>query len=222
MKIRLVHLLTETESEREMMSIESLSPLKEHGIEYLRHVNERYRGDAHLRHLPLYEGNHTAGHYGAFQSFRKAIDQEFDESLDALILCECDCVLSVSHGRFADLAREAVSVCREHLINYVSFGSPVANGTLWSPVVEDHPAYGSFYLTEKIILTHCIMLPRHSREYVLRQLRTNTWDAVDIWLNWAFRSTTLLPPNRFAIAKEAAAYQHEGKSLLDEVWKGRQ
>jgi hypothetical protein len=222
MNIRLVHLLTETDSEREIKSIEVLSPLKEHGIEYFQHVNERYRGDAHLRHLPLYEGNHTAGHYGAFQSFRKAIEREFDESLDALIVCECDCVLSVSHGRFADLAREAVSVCRDHLINYVSFGSPSANGNIWSPVIEDHPAYGSFYLTDKIILTHCIMLPRHSREYILRQLRTNTWDAVDIWLNWAFRSTTSLPPKRFAIAREVAAYQHEGKSLLDEVWKEKQ
>ena len=219
MKIRLVHLLKETDSEREIKSMESLSPLEGHGIEYIRHENERYRGDAHLRHLPIYPGNHTAGHYGAFQSLRKAVEQEFDESLDALMICECDCVLSVSHQRFAELAREAVYVCREHLINYVSFGSHSANGTLWSPVIEDHPAYGSFYLTEKIIMTHCIMLPRHSREYVLRQLRTNTWDAADIWLNWAFRSTTSLPPKRFAITREPAACQHEGMSLLDEVWK---
>lgn len=222
MNIRLVHLLTEIDSEREIKSIESLSALKEHGIDYVQHINRRYVGDAHLSHSPVYVGNHTAGHYGAFQSFRKAIEQEFEESLDALIICECDCVLSVPRERFAEMAREGSKICREHLINYVSFGSPSANGNIWSPVVEDHPNYGSFYLTDKIILTHCIMLPRHSREYILRQLRTNTWDAVDIWLNWAFRSTTLLPPKRFAIARTPAAYQHEGKSLLDEVWKGRQ
>lgn len=222
MNIKLVHLLTETDSEREIKSIESLSSLKNHGIEYVQHINQRYTGDAHLSHRPVYVGNHTAGHYGAFQSFRKAIEQEFDDSLDAILICECDCILSVSHCRFAELAREAVSVCREHLINYVSFGSPVANGILCSPMIEGHPAYGSFYLTDKIILTHCIMLPRHSREYVLRQLRSNTWDAVDIWLNWAFRSATLLPPKRFAITRTPAAHQHEGKSLLDGVWKGRQ
>jgi hypothetical protein len=222
MKIRLVHLLTETDAEREIKSMESLSPLSAHGIEYIQHVNERYRGDAHLTHSPLYEGNHTPGHYGAFRSLRKAIEQEFDEDVDALIICECDCVLSVSHERFAELAQEAVGICREHLINYVSFGSHSANGILWSPVIEDHPAYGSFYLTEKIIMTHCILFPRHSREYLLRQLKTNTWDAADIWLNWSFRSTSELPPKRFAITREPAAMQHEGMSLLDEVWKEKQ
>lgn len=222
MKIRLVHMLTETDAEREIISVESLSPLESHGIEYIQHVNERYRGDAHRSHAPVYQGNHTAGHYGAFQSFRKAIEQEFTEDLDAILICECDCVLSVSPERFSEMAREAASVCKEHLINYVSFGSAYANGTLWSPVIEDHPNYGSFYLTDKIILTHCIMLPRHSREYILRQLRTNSWDALDIWLNWAFRSTTAIAPNRFAMAREAAAHQHEGTSLLDNVWKEKQ
>lgn len=222
MKIRLVHLLTETDAEREIRSVESLSPLSLHGIEYVQHVNERYAGEGHLRHAPLYPGNHTAGHYGAFQSFRKAIEQEFEEDLDAIVICECDCVLSVAAPAFAELAREAVHVCRDHLINYVSFGSPTTNGILWSPVAEDHPNYGSFYLTEKIILTHCILLPRHSREYLLRQLRTNTWDAVDIWLNWSFRSTSAIPPKRFAIAKRTVAIQHEGTSLLDNVWKENQ
>jgi len=222
MKIKLVHLLTETDAEREIRSVESLSPLESNGIEYIQHVNERYRGDAHLSHAPVYQGNHTAGHYGAFQSFRKAIEQEFDEGLEALIVCECDCVLSIGHERFAEMAAEAAHVCREHLINYVSFGSPSGNGIVWSPVVEDHPSYGSFFLTDKIIMTHCILLPRHSREYLLRQLRTNTWDAVDIWLNWCFRSTTEIPPKRFAVSRETVAHQHEGISLLDNVWKEKQ
>lgn len=223
MKIKLVHLLTDTEADREKASIKSLYPLKEHGIEYVPHVNEIYRGDGHIKNRPIYDGNHGPGHYGLFQSFKKAIEQEFTEDLDGIIICECDCIIAVPHIRFAEMSKEAVTVCREHLINYVSFGSPSSpEGIVWSPIIEDHSSYLSFYLTDKIIMTHCIMFPRHTREYLLRQLRSGTWDGLDIWLNWAFRSATEIPPKRFAVSRETVAYQHEGKSILDGVWKGRQ
>lgn len=224
MNIRISHLLTETSHEREKMSIESLSPLAGYGFDYRQHINERYSGDAHLRFRPTKPGNHGPGHYGGFQSFKKAMEQDFTEDLDAYIVCECDCVLSVSHERFAELAREAASVCREHLINYVTFGSTTnsQNGYVWSNVIEDHSNYGSFFLTDHIILAHCVLFPRHSREYLLRQLSTGAWDAVDLWVNWAFRDTTRIPLNRFAACRQPVAYQHEGMSLLDGVWKGRQ
>jgi hypothetical protein len=50
----------------------------------------------------------------------------------------------------------------------------------------------------------------------------HTWDAVDIWLNYIFRTSTNPPPKRFAILRQPAAYQYEGVSLLDNVWKGNQ
>lgn len=216
MKIRLVHLLTDISAEREKASIASLSPLADHGIEYVQHINEIYRGDGHIENRPIYTGNHGPGHYGLFQSFKKAIEQEFAEDIDGIIICECDCIITIPHSTFAEMAREAVTVCREHLINYVSFGShSSADGIVWSPVIEDHPNYRSFFLTDKIIMTHCIMFPRHSREYLLRQLGTGTWDGLDIWLNWAFRTATQLPPKRFAVSRETVTYQHEGMSIIE-------
>jgi hypothetical protein len=222
MKIKLVHLLTDIESEREKSSIKSLSSISNYGIKYVQHINEIYTGTEYLTKQPIYPGNHRPGHYGLFQSFKKAIEQEFDDDLDAIIICECDCVISIDLDKFSELAREAVSVCKSHLINYVSFGSPGNKDNFWSPVIEDHPNYGSFYLTDKIILCHCILFPRHSKEYLLRQLNSGAWDTLDVWLNWSFRSSTLIPPKRFAVSKKTIAYQHEGISLLDNVWKGIQ
>jgi hypothetical protein len=222
MNIKLIHILTETSHEREKASMKSLSPLREMGIEYIPQVNERYVDDAYKYHLPVYQGNHGPGHYGAFQSFRKAILENFTEDVDAFVLCECDCVLTVEHSEFLDLVKEANKICKENLINYVSFGNAYIGGNLQSPVFDDGDAYGNFYLTDKIIMTHCIMFPRHSREYLIKHFGKNTWDAVDIWLNYIFRSTTNPPPKRFAILRKPVAMQYEGISLLDNVWKGIQ
>ena len=222
MKIKLVHILTETSHEREIQSIKSLSPLGDMGIEYIPQINERYVGEEYKYHLPVYTGNHGPGHYGAFQSFRKAVLENFTEEVDAFILCECDWVLKLGHQDVVGLVKEANKLCKENLINYVSFGSAYIGDNLQSPVFDDREEYGSFYLTDKIIMTHCIMFPRHSREYLINHLNRMTWDAVDIWLNYIFRTSTNPPPKRFAILRQQAAYQYEGVSLLDNVWKGNQ
>jgi hypothetical protein len=222
MKIKLVHILTETSHEREIESMKSLAPLGEMGIEYIPQINERYVGDAYKHHLPVYHGNHGPGHYGSFQSFKKAVLENFTEDVDAFVLCECDCVLKVDQSVFVDLVKEANKLCKENLINYVSFGSAYIGETLQSPVFDDSRQYGSFYLTDKIIMTHCIMFPRHSREYLINHLDRMTWDALDIWLNFIFRTATNPPPKRFLILREPVAIQYEGISLLDNVWKGMQ
>ena len=118
--------------------------------------------------------------------------------------------------------KEANKLCKDNLINYVSFGSAYIGDNLQSPIFDDSNQYGSFYLTDKIIMTHCIMFPRHSREYLISHLSRHTWDAMDIWLNYIFRTATNPPPKRFAILRKPAAYQYEGISLLDNVWKGNQ
>lgn len=222
MNIKLAHILTETSHEREIESMKSLSPLGDLGIEYIPQINERYVGDAYKHHLPVYQGNHGPGHYGAFQSFRKAILENFTEDVDAFVICECDCVLKVEHQAFIDLIKEANRLCKENLINYVSFGSAYLGDSLQSPIFDDSVRYGNFYLTDKIIMTHCIMFPRHSREYLINHLNRMTWDAVDIWLNFIFRTSTNPPPKRFMILREPVAIQYEGMSLLDNVWKGIQ
>ena len=107
MNIKLAHILTETSHEREIQSIKSLSPLGEIGIEYIPQINERYVGDEYKHHLPVYTGNHGPGHYGAFQSFKKAVFENFTEDVDAFIICECDCVLNTDHQNFTDLIKEA-------------------------------------------------------------------------------------------------------------------
>ncbi len=220
MSIKLVHILTEPETERERNSISSLSPLSEFGINYIQQVNERYVGDAWIDPPAITKSpytNHGAGHYGAFQSFKKAILDNFTEDTEALILCECDCILEVKREHFYRLVHEAIDLCNDQSVDFVSFGSRFVNDILQSPVMEE--GHGSFYITNKTILAHCVMLPARSREFIINQLENLSWDSPDIWFNEAFWRGG---KNRFAILWERAAFQHSGYSLIDNVWKESQ
>lgn len=223
MNIKLVHILTETDTPREIASIESLSPLGNMGIEYVQQINERYTGEA-WRDVPAISQsehtNHGAGHYGAFQSFKKAIIENFTEDIDSLVLCECDCVLICEPQEFIDKLRRAIQFSSNNNLYYTSLGSRYVNGILQSPYsYGEDPEYPDFYITNKIILAHCVVLSKESREFFLNALENYSWDSPDIWFNEVLWSEGI---NRMGIIKDRLAVQHEGISLIDNVWKDSQ
>jgi hypothetical protein len=221
-KIRLVHILTELDHTREIASVNSLSVLPSVGIEYIQQVNQRYTGDDWKLVKALSQNEHTrhgAGHYGAFQSFKKAILENFTPDLDALILCECDCVLEVSPEAFLINVKRGLEFCQTHQLNYFSLGGRFALGHLQSPILETDPRFEDFYVTNKIILAHCIVLTPIGREFYLNVLQGDSWDSPDLWffeINWKHGN------DRFGISYERSAFQHEGLSLIDNCWKDSQ
>ena len=44
-KIKLVHILTETDTPREIASVDSVSQVSNYGVEYIQQINVRYKGD---------------------------------------------------------------------------------------------------------------------------------------------------------------------------------
>jgi hypothetical protein len=224
MKIKLVHILTEIEEEREKKSIESLSPLGYMGLEYIQQINQRYTGDAWKEKKAISQSgytNHGPGHYGAFHSFKKAIMENFSDDIDALVLCECDCVLLCDHQDFMNKLKESVEFSNLHNLYYTSLGSRYVNNYLQSPPIgnDSDPDYPDFYLTNKIILAHCVILPSASRDFYLECLEKYSWDSPDIWFNEVQWREGI---NKMGIIRDRLARQYEGVSLIDNVWKESQ
>lgn len=222
MKIRLVHILTEPEAKREAESIESISPLGGMGIEYIQQVNERYLGEdwkltPAISQTP--STNHGPGHYGAFQSFKKAMLDNFSDDIDALVLCECDCVLTCTPEEFIVGLERGIEFSNRNDVCYLSLGSRYVNGVLQSPETGNDPEFPDFYITNKVILAHCVVLPQAFRERILANILEYSWDSPDLWFNESFWRSGL---SKFGIIKERLARQHEGVSLIDNVWKESQ
>lgn len=221
-KIKLVHILTEIDNPREKASVESVSRVSDYGIDYIQQINVRYKGDDWKSppSITLSEfTNHGPGHYGAFQSFKKGILENFTEDIDALVLCECDCIIDTPIDFFVDKLNRGISFCKDHGIEYLSLGNRYVAGFLQSPEIDEAWDYPDFYITNKIILAHCVVLPQSSRQCVLNALEKYSWDSPDIWFNEIFWRSN---KSRFGVIKERLAYQHEGISLIDNTWKEAQ
>jgi hypothetical protein len=206
-KLRAVHLLIDIESERESISIESMSAIS-NKIEYIQNINIRYTGEDWKNNIPMFGWeNHGPGHYGAFTSFKSAIENHFTDDLDAFLIFEADCVLNIETEEFINLVKKAVNFCEKYNIEYFSFGERHLDGYLNSKELNDND-FREFIITNKIILAHCILFPKKSRNKLLDSLKTKKWDTPDYFFNGIF--------NRKGISREKVAIQYPGISMIDD------
>lgn len=212
-KIRLTHLLTRSDDEREQASIKSLSPLKKLGIDYIQHINKPETKYPDIKPL----SNHTEkkpGYWGAYSAFRRAIEEEFTGDLDFFMICECDCILTIKPEHFIEALKDVCDVVNKNDIYYFSFGATGENGVTWS--VKTGNVSDFAFETNKIILAHCILFPQKARNFLLKRCKELSWDSPDLWMNIAFSGL-----KKMAILNEPLAVQHEGMSLIDnEVKEG--
>lgn len=231
-KIKLVHIQTTLNDEREQASRKSLSKLSEHGIEYILHKNKPYK-DLPPSHnclrpqcvsMELFDHDTvmrlgtalTPPHYGCYLAFRDAILSEF-EDCDQLIVCEGDCILEVPPAEFATKVFEAARLVNENGIGYFSFGDTrtLEHGWLQSPVIQEVGNQDLMFITNHIIGLQCIMFPKRVKAWLKEKLRTEPWDASDIFFNHIFKGS----PHKMGIVKKRLTTQANGFSLIDKQQK---
>ena len=227
-KIKLVHIQTTLNDEREQASRASLEKVKDYGWEYILHLNEPYKSlpPSHNCIRPLcvsmelfseelvnkYGTALTPAHYGCYEAFKNAILGEFHDC-DYLIVCEGDCIIEVGIEEFINTIEECSHELVPNGIKYMSFGDKDTLEYGWpqSPVVKD--INDKMYLTNHIIGLQCIMFPNKEAEYLKDTLRKHKWDAADIYFNNIFSG------NNMGIVKKRITTQADGFSLIDNMQK---
>ena len=231
-KIKLVHLQTTLNSEKEIKSRNQLSEVSKHGWQYVLHQNQPYI-DLPPKHncvrpncvsLNLYsefvvqmEGTAlTPAHYGCYESFRMGLLSEFSDNIDYIIMCEGDCKVEMEISEFVSKVESACSVVKQNNIGYISFGdrNTLEHGWLQSPVIQELPNTDVF-ITNHIIGLQCIMFPKMIKDWLFNSLRHHPWDGADMYFNMIFGDS----PYKMAIVKERYTSQFDGYSLIDKQEK---
>jgi hypothetical protein len=232
-KIKLVHLQTTNNDEREILSRESLQQVSRYGIEYVLHTNELFKSlpPSHNCVRPqcvameLFDEDTTnrigtaltPAHYGCFESFKNGIMSEFDKDLDFLIVCEGDCLIEVPIEEFINKVKQVCDIVTESDIQYFSFGDTKTLDFAWpqSNVIKEIPNQDLLFITDKIIGLQCIMFPRKTRDFLQQQLRNHKWDCADTYFNLIFTESGL----NMGILKNRITTQADGVSLIDKEFK---
>jgi hypothetical protein len=229
-KIKLLHLQTTNNDDREIHSRKSLENVIDYGIEYVLHQNPVYtslpplhtslrphnvRMEKYSIGDPEYGKALTPSHYGCFESFKIGIMSEFDKDLDFLMVCEGDCIIETEMMDFIAKVNEVCDIVNREGITYFSFGDTKTLDFRWeqSDIIKEIPGQNLLFITNKIIGLQCIMFPLKSREFLLEKLRLAKWDCMDTFFNIIFGGTNM------GILKNRITTQADGYSLIDKEYK---
>jgi hypothetical protein len=227
-KIKLVHIQTTLNDEREQASRDSLIEVINHGWEYKLQLNEPYKSlppkynciRPNCVSLELFNEHQVAelgtaltpAHYGCYQAFRDAILSEF-HSCDFFIVCEGDCIIETDIQFFIRKVEQCAHLLGPNNIEFMSFGDKDTLEYGWpqSPVIKD--VNDDMYVTNHIIGLQCIMFPAHVAPWLKETLRTHKWDAADMYFNNIFAGPQM------GIVKKRLTTQADGFSLIDNMQK---
>jgi hypothetical protein len=227
-KIKLVHIQTTLDDDRERLSRASLEQVKAQGWEYILHKNVPYASlpPSHNCNRPqavsmeLFDEATvrerstalTPAHYGCYEAFKNAILSEMHDC-DYLIVCEGDCLIEVDVNNFVNTVERCASLLDEHDIKIMSFGDKDTLEFAWpqSPVVKE--VNEDMYITNHLIGLQCIMFPISAAKTLKHILRTANWDAADLYFNTIFRSSNM------GIVYNRLTTQADGYSLIDKQHK---
>ena len=229
-KIKLVHIQTTLNDDREQTSRASLERVSDRGWEYILHRNDPYK-DLPPRYncarpdcvsMELFDAETvgrlgtalTPAHYGCYEAFKNAILSEFDEC-DYLIVCEGDCLIEGDVGSFIHKVEKCALMLERNNIGFMSFGDKDTLEFGWpqSPVVKE--VNEDMYVTDHLIGMQCIMFPKFAKKYLKDKLRTHTWDAADMYFNNIFYGSGY----DMGIVYERMTTQADGYSLIDQQFK---
>lgn len=204
--IKLVHLLSCPNDERERTSVSQLSSLAKYGFQYVQHINPPYVGT-----VPKYQGVTTCllgeypefylrGPYGCYSAHKRAVLEEFDTPF--LMVCECDCILNISPEKFVEkIVILANAMLKENLICISIGGEEDSRCCYLREETQELLFPWLFYYT------HCLLYQKSER--FTKTLKTTNWEFYDIFLSRIRGDNPCI-----AITQEQYATQHPGKSLI--------
>lgn len=211
LNIKAVHLLTLPNTEREQRSVRSIKKLEQIGIQYIQNINNPYtlpppkENCARPNDISLTPGNCklAPGHFGNYQSHSKAILNEWSDDLDALLVFECDAILTKPLEYFLDILKQTYTECEKYNIRVFSYGPKYIN--------DKAIDMGYYYITPLMYEIHAYLITKSNIKYIQDKIKTTGWDVFDIWM------TTNLNNQKMGVLKEPYAIQAQGYSLVD--WK---
>jgi len=213
-KIKLVHILNDVEGERERKSIESLKKLSSFGLDYEQFISPKFsdippvetcnRPQA-VSQLP---GDYllSPAHYGCFLSHKNIICNNFIKDYDAIVICECDCVVYGEYKEFYEKILNTYHLNNKYDLISTSFGKQIIDSP--HELLE-----GDLFSCRQQSETHCYLVNQIFINKYSLIFNNSKWDTIDLWGN------VFLSDQRRGIYKTPSALQSPGISYLDLKFK---
>ncbi len=206
--VKLYHILTDINTDREIRSMQSLTKIKKYGVDYKMIISKRYT-DLPPKDTCAFPdiigmepgGKLTPSHYGCYLGHRNAFECGFKDDCDYMLICECDCILDVNTEDFMEKLISARNIIEKEDLLLFSFGYHNNQG-----IIEEKDDY---YIIDHFIGAHAYLIPKKSYHIIKNLYDNEKWNVADLFLANNLRSY------RQGIFKTPITKQAGGLSILE-------
>lgn len=223
-KIKLTHLLTKPNEDREKKSISQLQELSKlsANLDYYQVINEPYVDEPPKHNVifnrsdwvvgktkPYCSFGLISGHYGCYLAHVNIIKKFFeDDDHDFLIIAECDCKIKVDYEYMISKINFACEILKKSNHKMFSFVHPTDQFVFCENIDED------IILGHTIICTHLYMIHKKDKDFYKKIFSSYGWHAWDWWINFVFEKEN----EKILCYKNAnLTSQFEGASQIDRI-----
>jgi GR25 family glycosyltransferase involved in LPS biosynthesis len=208
-KITALHILTDIDTPREVKSMQSLTKLKDYGIDYKPIISKRYT------ELPPSEtceypekisltpgGKLTPGHYGCYLGHKKAFYEGMYTNSEFILIFEADCAIDIPYEEFIEKLDLACDLLNKKDLLMFSLG--FHNNT---NIIEKKSNY---WVVDKFYGAHAYLIPRKSYNILQEMYEYSKWNVTDLLF------AEKLNQYKIGIFSKPITKQLAGVSILDQ------
>lgn len=209
-KVSAMHILTDIDTEREIRSMQSLTKLKDYGVDYKAILSKRYTDlppaetCEHPERISMEPGGKlTPGHYGCYLGHRKAFEEGIKTDSDYIFIFECDAVIDISYEDFIEKINFACKTLNETDLLWFSFG--YHNNT---DIIERNADY---WVVNRFYGAHAYLIPKKSYKIIADMYNSCKWNVADLLF------AEKLNNYKTGIFEKPVTKQAAGYSILDKI-----
>lgn len=145
------------------------------------------------------------GHYGAYKAHKEAILNEFDESLDAIIIIESDVIPLIDDESFVKSIYDGVEFAKNNDASFITFGELKLGARRPNPL-DELIHYENYIKTPHFLCCHCYAILSKERENIKNLLNERKWHAFDIWLFWNYDTRVPMYASKHPLVSEPSGF----------------
>lgn len=181
MNIKILHLLSKPNTEREQRSQESIQQLNSFdGFKYVKIINPIHTSlppkENCLRpdEVQMEPGYYklTPAHYGNYLSHKDAILNYWDTDTDAVLIFECDAVINTDLNNFVQKIKQAYEINKQEDLLIWTFGP---NYGFNETVKED------YIIISRFVECHAYMILKEKKDMFKQLFSKVKWDVIDLF-----------------------------------------
>lgn len=153
----------------------------------------------------IFDIAYSYGHYGAFKAHKRAVEYEFSDDVDGVIVIEGDVILDVSPDEFINSVNKMYKLGLKNDASFITLAELKMGIRAEDPWKEVKDC-GDYFEVPHFLCCHAYLIFKKEKENLKYKLQNTKWNPWDTWLFWNYDKKVKMYAHKKRLVTESDGY----------------